>query len=149
MSTVDRFGATDMPAPLAYFLSHVHTDHTQGLETYQSSSFIYCSHATKALLLRLQKRPNRVNFDQGHVESKEFHFKHLKSLLRPLPLKTPCDIELTPQKRIRVTLYDVPDVASPPWPILTICAGQSLSGGGHVSYRRGPETHSLHRRHPR
>ncbi|KAJ5278817.1 hypothetical protein N7478_004189 [Penicillium angulare] len=60
------------PAPLACFLSHVHSDHLQGLESFRAP-FIYCSPATRE---------------------------------RPIPLNTPTDIELTPKKHVRVTLFD-------------------------------------------
>jgi DNA cross-link repair 1C protein len=55
----------------------------------------------------MEKYPNRKNYDQGFVEAKHYHFRHLKSALRPLPLDMPCEVHLTPQKRIRVTLFDV------------------------------------------
>ncbi|KAK1817188.1 hypothetical protein LTR12_008378 [Friedmanniomyces endolithicus] len=93
------------PPPLAYFLSHVHTDHTVGLETCKSS-FIYCSPATREILLRLQKFPHRMNFARGIVEKHEQHFKHLKKLLKPIPLETPTTIELSPGNTIRATLFD-------------------------------------------
>ncbi|KAK1080033.1 hypothetical protein LTR33_005883 [Friedmanniomyces endolithicus] len=93
------------PPPLAYFLSHVHTDHTVGLETCKSP-FIYCSPATREILLRLQKFPHRMNFARGIVEKHEQHFKHLKKLLKPIPLETPTTIELSPGNTIRVTLFD-------------------------------------------
>ncbi|KAK5737788.1 hypothetical protein LTR17_006436 [Elasticomyces elasticus] len=92
-------------APLAYFLSHIHTDHTVGLESCKSP-FIYCSPATREILLRLQKFPHRMNFAKGIVEKHEQHFKHLKKLLKPIPLETPTDVELSPGNTIRVTLFD-------------------------------------------
>ncbi|KAJ6000525.1 DNA repair metallo-beta-lactamase [Penicillium waksmanii] len=93
------------PAPLACFLSHVHSDHLQGLESFRAP-FIYCSSATRELLLRLEKFPHRMNFQKGILESRRLHYKHLSKLLRPIPLHTPTDIELTPRRRIRVTLFD-------------------------------------------
>ena len=56
---IDHFrkDATTKPA-LAYFLSHVHSDHLIGLETCKSP-FIYCSPATREILLRLEKYPVR------------------------------------------------------------------------------------------
>lgn len=36
----------ERPAPLACFLSHVHSDHLQGLESFRTP-FIYCSPATR------------------------------------------------------------------------------------------------------
>ncbi|KAF9883805.1 hypothetical protein FE257_002789 [Aspergillus nanangensis] len=67
----------DHPPPLACFLSHVHSDHLQGLESFRAP-FIYCSAATRELLLHIEKYPHH----------------------------TPTEIELTPRLKIRVTLLD-------------------------------------------
>ncbi|OGM49084.1 DNA repair protein [Aspergillus bombycis] len=96
---------TDRPPPLAGFLSHVHSDHLQGLESFRAP-FIYCSVATRELLLHIEKYPHRMNFSKGILESRRLHYKHLSKLLRPIPLNTPTMIELTPQLSIRVTLLD-------------------------------------------
>ncbi|OQE02551.1 hypothetical protein PENSOL_c002G08250 [Penicillium solitum] len=93
------------PAPLACFLSHVHNDHLQGLESFRAP-FIYCSPATRELLLRIEKYPHRMNFNKGILESRRLHYKHLAKLLRPIPLNTPTEIELTPRRHIKVTLFD-------------------------------------------
>ncbi|KAL4942428.1 hypothetical protein BDV06DRAFT_192197 [Aspergillus oleicola] len=92
-------------APQACFLSHAHSDHLQGLESFRSP-FIYCSAATKELLLRIEKYPHRMNFNNGILESRRLHYKHLSKLLRPIPLNTPTEIELTLKQSIRVTLFD-------------------------------------------
>ena len=93
------------PPPVACFLSHVHSDHLQGLESLKSP-FVYCSHATRKLLLTMEKYPHRMNFAKGLLESRVQTYKHLKTVLRPLPLETPTEIELTPIEKIRVTLFD-------------------------------------------
>ncbi|QSS56943.1 DNA repair protein [Histoplasma capsulatum var. duboisii H88] len=93
------------PAPLACFLSHVHSDHLQGLESLRAP-FIYCSAATREILLRLEKYPHRINFSKGILESRKQHYKHLSKLLRPIPLQVPTEIELSPRNNIRVTLFD-------------------------------------------
>ena len=51
---IDHFRSSgdDTRLPLALFLSHVHSDHLEGLESCKSP-FIYCSPATKEILLRL------------------------------------------------------------------------------------------------
>ncbi|KAL1988028.1 hypothetical protein VTN96DRAFT_1552 [Rasamsonia emersonii] len=95
----------DRPAPLVCFLSHVHSDHLQGLESLRSP-FIYCSAVTRELLLQIERYPHRMNFAKGILESRKQHYGHLAKLLRPIPLNTPTDIELTPRQRIRVTLLD-------------------------------------------
>ncbi|KAL3425052.1 artemis protein [Phlyctema vagabunda] len=91
--------------PLACFLSHVHSDHLTGLETLKSP-FVYCSAATKALLLRLERYPHRMNFAKGILESRKQHYKPLKTLLKTIPLETPTQIELAPGNHIQVTLFD-------------------------------------------
>ncbi len=91
--------------PLAGFLSHVHSDHLIGLESLKSP-FVYCSLATTELLLRLEKYPHRMNFAKGILETRKQHYKHLRNLLKPIPLNAPTNIELRPGKTIRVTLLD-------------------------------------------
>jgi len=97
-------GASTKPA-LAYFLSHVHSDHLVGLESCKSP-FIYCSPATRDILLRLEKYPHRMNFAKGVLETRKQTYRHLKNLLKAIPLETPTSIELCPGKKIRVTLFD-------------------------------------------
>ncbi|MCJ1378843.1 hypothetical protein MMC17_001942 [Xylographa soralifera] len=95
----------DKASPLACFLSHVHSDHLQGLESLKSP-FIYCSQGTRELLLRLEKFPHRMNFAKGILETRKVHYKHLERLLKTIPLSVPTDIELAPGRTIRVTLLD-------------------------------------------
>ncbi|KAL4928553.1 putative DNA repair protein [Aspergillus undulatus] len=104
--TIDYFRKNpDRPPPLACFLSHAHSDHFQGLESFRSP-FIYCSAATRELLLRIEKYPHRMNFNNGILESRRLHYKNLAKLLKPIPLNTPTEIDLTPRLSIRVTLLD-------------------------------------------
>lgn len=91
--------------PAACFLSHVHSDHLLGLETLKMP-FVYCSAATRRLLLKMEKYPHRINFSKGILEARKQTYKHLKLILRPLPLRTSVDIELRPNYHIRVTLFD-------------------------------------------
>ncbi|KAI0973361.1 artemis protein [Xylaria arbuscula] len=94
------------PPPLACFLSHVHSDHLAGLETFDRS-FIYCSAATKEILLRLEKSSVRLNYARGILEDpRQQTYKHLEKKLKPLPLDTPISIELLPGRTIQVTLLD-------------------------------------------
>ncbi|OOF97246.1 hypothetical protein ASPCADRAFT_46026 [Aspergillus carbonarius ITEM 5010] len=58
------------------------------------------------MLLRIEKYPHRMNFSKGILESRRLHYKHLSKLLRPIPLNTPTELELTPRLSIRVTLFD-------------------------------------------
>ena len=93
------------PPPLACFLSHVHSDHLRGLESFKSP-FIYCSAITRELLLRLEKYPHRMNFAKNILESRKQTYRHLKRLLRPIPLNTPTKIQLSNNSALRVTLFD-------------------------------------------
>ncbi|KAI0104956.1 hypothetical protein GGR51DRAFT_520439 [Nemania sp. FL0031] len=96
----------DFPPPLACFLSHVHSDHLAGLETFDGA-FIYCSAATKAILLRLEKSSVRLNYAKGILEDPGLQtYKHLEKKLKPLPLDTPTTIELLPGRSLQVTLLD-------------------------------------------
>ncbi|PNY29604.1 Spore wall maturation protein DIT1 [Tolypocladium capitatum] len=93
------------PLPLACFLSHVHSDHLAGLDSLWSP-FVYCSAATRAILLRLERYPCRINYAQGILEARQQTYKHLGKVLKPLPLETPTIIELQPGHHIQVTLFD-------------------------------------------
>ncbi|KAH7129977.1 artemis protein [Dactylonectria estremocensis] len=98
-----RYG--DAPPPLACFLSHVHSDHLAGLESLRSP-FVYCSAATREILLRLERYPCRINYAKGILEASKQTYKHLAKVLKPLPLDTPTTVELRPGHRIQVTLFD-------------------------------------------
>ena len=91
--------------PLAYFLSHAHSDHLVGLESCKSP-FIYCSPATRDILLRLEKYPHRMNFAKGILETRKQTYRHLKNLLKAIPLETPTILELSPGNEVRATLFD-------------------------------------------
>ncbi|ERF72132.1 hypothetical protein EPUS_02923 [Endocarpon pusillum Z07020] len=93
------------PPPLACFLSHIHSDHLQGLESLKAP-FVYCSVGTRNLLLQLEKYAHRMNFMRGVLESRKQHYKHLKLVLKAIPLECPTEIELSPLEKIRVTLFD-------------------------------------------
>ncbi|KAI5246008.1 hypothetical protein E4T42_06517 [Aureobasidium subglaciale] len=103
---IDNFtNYPDEPPPLACFLSHVHSDHLKGLESFKST-FVYCTAQTRELLLRLEKFPHRMNFAKGILESRKQTYRRLKNHIKPIPLETPTEIELAPGKSIRVTLFD-------------------------------------------
>ncbi|CAG9982505.1 unnamed protein product [Clonostachys byssicola] len=103
---IDHFRShSHLRPPLACFLSHVHSDHLAGLETLRSP-FVYCSAATRAILLRLERYPCRINYALGILETRQQTYKHLHKVLKPLPLDSPTCIELQPGHRIQVTLLD-------------------------------------------
>lgn len=68
---------------------------------------IYCSAATRAILLRLEKSSVRLNYAQGILEDPRLQtYKHLDKKLKPLPLDTPTTIHLHPGYSLQVTLLD-------------------------------------------
>ncbi|KAJ0307940.1 hypothetical protein COL516b_003915 [Colletotrichum fioriniae] len=58
------------------------------------------------MLLRLERYPCRINYAKGILEARVQTYKHLKNLLKPLPLETPTTLELAPGSHIQVTLFD-------------------------------------------
>lgn len=70
--------------PLACFLSHIHSDHIAGLDTFKGR-LVYCSAATRAMLLKLQRKASRINFAQGILEAEEITYKHQTNRLVGLP----------------------------------------------------------------
>ena len=104
---VDYFSTTaGAKPPRAHFLSHIHSDHLQGLDNDYTCPFIYCSAATREILLRLQTRAQRINFARGVIEQQEWWFNRLGSVVKALPLDAPVTIELAWGREIRVTLLD-------------------------------------------
>ncbi|RPA76265.1 hypothetical protein BJ508DRAFT_365159 [Ascobolus immersus RN42] len=106
--TIDYFRKRDEPLrpPKACFLSHIHSDHLQGLEGTGTSCFIYCSHITEQILLKLERRAHRVNMAKKIVERYEYTYSKLAGRLKPIPLETPTKIELGLHEYITVTLFD-------------------------------------------
>ncbi|KAI8945601.1 artemis protein [Xylaria longipes] len=97
---------SEFPPPLACFLSHVHSDHLAGLEAF-NGAFIYCSAATKAILLRLEKSSVRLNYARGILEDpRKQTYRHLEKKLKPIPLDTPTTIEIEPGRTMQFTLLD-------------------------------------------
>ena len=54
----------------------------------------------------MEKYPHRINFAKGILESRKQHYRHLKLVLRALPLHTSTELELGPKSKVRVTLID-------------------------------------------
>ncbi|KAK0617304.1 beta-lactamase-like protein [Immersiella caudata] len=145
----------DLRPPLACFLSHIHSDHLAGLESLRSP-FVYCSPATKEMLLRLERFPCRINYAKGLLEASVQRYKHLKNLLKPLPLETPTILELEPGNHVQVTLFNANhcpgavmflleghgkavlytgDIRSEPWFVNTIARSPAL-----IEYTHGLKT---------
>jgi DNA cross-link repair 1C protein len=105
---IDYFRADSDPSsspPLAFFLSHVHSDHLLGLEM-KSKIFTYCTPATRDILLRLEKYPHRMNFAKGILETRIQSYRHRKDLMKAIALEVPTEIELAPGRKIQVTAFD-------------------------------------------
>ncbi|KAK8131822.1 artemis protein [Apiospora sp. TS-2023a] len=103
---IDYFRLRARPQPPRLcLLSHVHSDHLAGLETLRGP-FVYCSAATREILLRLERYPCRINYAKGTLEARKQTYKHLKHILKPIPLETPTQLELWPGKYVQVTLFD-------------------------------------------
>ncbi|KAG2208318.1 hypothetical protein INT47_006174, partial [Mucor saturninus] len=77
--SIDHFITTDTPKH--YILSHVHKDHTQGLENINFNQSIYCTEQTALLLPLLENRT-----------TKQLMYKHLKQYLIPIPYHQPMTI---------------------------------------------------------
>ncbi|KAK4249413.1 beta-lactamase-like protein [Corynascus novoguineensis] len=67
---------------------------------------VYCSAATKAMLLRLERYPCRINYADGILEARVQRYRHLRNLLKPIPLDTPTLLELEPGNHLQVTLLN-------------------------------------------
>ncbi|CCG82132.1 Predicted protein [Taphrina deformans PYCC 5710] len=112
---IDYFRPRSKSAPpvLAYLLSHVHSDHLQGLENKDfSGALIYCSQATKNLLLRIQERNVRVKYARSEVDRKVLKYAHLvqrrgkqRDILRTIPLHRPTKLTVG-RDQLTVTLFD-------------------------------------------
>lgn len=83
----------------AGFLSHCHEDHLDGLATFNLP--VYCSDATKELILRLKTRNERANTQVTSTP----RFAHLRSNLVALPMNTPTKI-LVGKVEVNVTLIE-------------------------------------------
>lgn len=85
---VDYFRNVVNDPPLACFLSHIHSDHLAGLDTFRGR-LVYCSPATRAMLLKLQRKASRINFAQRILEAEEITYKHQRNRLVSSPSPSP------------------------------------------------------------
>jgi DNA cross-link repair 1C protein len=54
----------------------------------------------------MEKYSHRMNFANGIREARKQHYRHLRPVLKALPLETSTEIELNPKTKIQVTLFD-------------------------------------------
>ncbi|KAK9477886.1 hypothetical protein V1514DRAFT_282006, partial [Lipomyces japonicus] len=110
---IDHFKFNDdRPPPKACFLSHMHSDHLDGLASSYGGPYIYCSAATKRIVLQLEKRTSRINKLTNITQHGQRQYRHLGpeggcDVFKELPLNAPVKIQLDPKQQITVTLIDV------------------------------------------
>lgn len=95
---VDHFAVRrDRPPVRAYLLSHVHSDHLIGLARNFTGPLIYCTQATKELLLELQTRKHRLDYERGDIPARVYRYRSLRGqahrYLRAIPLNAPTPID--------------------------------------------------------
>ncbi|KAK7202760.1 beta-lactamase-like protein [Myxozyma melibiosi] len=84
----------------------MHSDHLQGLEGY-NGPLIYCSAATKSIVLMLEKKTVRLQGLREGIEMENRRmYAHLEKVMRVIPYDTPTTIDLDAQKTITVTLTE-------------------------------------------
>lgn len=123
-------GQTHFDKPLLYLLTHIHTDHLKGLDRPGITAPIYCSHATKQLLLKYERQKTRIEKDRHGVQTKYIGvvrpYAHLRvtdnhanaiskvsglqssslDLLHPLLYNVPTKVQYTPTSTVTLTLIE-------------------------------------------
>ncbi|KZT43783.1 hypothetical protein SISSUDRAFT_996763 [Sistotremastrum suecicum HHB10207 ss-3] len=119
---VDEFAdpySPDFTHPSLHLLTHVHTDHTNGLAAKSFNSRVVCSIDTKKMLLNAEECNDRIAFDEGLIAQRVRPFGQLctirpgaetslgsRDLLCALPLHEPTEFELEDKERVTITLID-------------------------------------------
>ncbi|SPO20292.1 uncharacterized protein UTRI_00691_B [Ustilago trichophora] len=123
-------GQTHFDKPLLYLLTHIHTDHLKGLDRPGITAPIYCSAATKELLLKYERQKTRIEKDRDGTHTKNISvvrpYAHLRvtedhatakaklsgfqssslDLLQPLPYNIPTKVQYTPMSTVTLTLIE-------------------------------------------
>lgn len=119
------------PHPTIQLLTHIHIDHLEGLNTpSHNGAPIYCSAATKEMLLRLEPAASRKARDRGQHTMGEggrkrpyawlrrtpqqsaaiWQFRGIRvaphDFLHALPFNTPTEVPYLPGVKVRITLLD-------------------------------------------
>ncbi|EGG05775.1 uncharacterized protein MELLADRAFT_77991 [Melampsora larici-populina 98AG31] len=100
-----------------YLLSHIHSDHTNGLNTFNDQDlFIYCSFITKETILNTKTFNQRypLKSTSPSKKSKEYKFENLQQhpFLKAISLRKPTEIILKPTENpdenqtCCITLFD-------------------------------------------
>ncbi|KAJ1032360.1 hypothetical protein NDA18_000846 [Ustilago nuda] len=121
---------THFDKPLLYLLTHIHTDHLKGLDRPGTTAPIYCTHATKQLLLKYERQKTRIEKDCDGTHTKHIGvvrpYAHLRvsdthanakaklsgyqstslDLLQPLPYNVPTKVQYTPKSSVMLTLIE-------------------------------------------
>ncbi|KAJ7457182.1 hypothetical protein B0H11DRAFT_1925119 [Mycena galericulata] len=109
--------------PALHLLSHTHSDHINGLQAKSFGYTVICSHDAKEMLLRHEVFLERSLHEHEYRAETTRTYSHLKvdpliypdgsmyytgsrDLLRPLPLNTPTEIELSNDESVTITLFD-------------------------------------------
>ncbi|KIK82104.1 hypothetical protein PAXRUDRAFT_154539 [Paxillus rubicundulus Ve08.2h10] len=126
---VDNFTDTidDLPPPYnrpaLHLLTHTHSDHIAGLAAKSFAYRVICSPDAKEMLLRHEVYAERSLHDHEYRTEKKRTFGHLKiepyvmpngqkfytgsrDLLRPVPLNTPTEFDVSDNETVTITLLD-------------------------------------------
>ncbi|CDW98096.1 hypothetical protein [Sporisorium scitamineum] len=123
-------GQTHFDKPLLYLLTHIHTDHLKGLDRPGITAPVYCSTATKQLLLKYERQKTRIEKDRDATHTNNIGvvrpYAHLRvtdeqataraklsgyqstslDLLHPLPFNVPTKVQYTPTSSVTLTLIE-------------------------------------------
>ncbi|KAJ6563586.1 beta-lactamase-like protein [Mycena vulgaris] len=122
---VDEFSTlvSQETVPALHLLSHTHSDHITGLQAKSFGYTVICSYDAKEMLLRHEVYAERSLHEHDYRAEVTRTYSHLKvdpliypdgskyytgsrDLLRPLPLNTPTEIELSNDESVTITLFD-------------------------------------------
>ncbi|KAF9941318.1 hypothetical protein BGZ67_005369 [Mortierella alpina] len=92
------------PRVCVYLLSHVHSDHLQGLAVKAWDAPIYCSQITAVWLPMLATRSKQTAFASGQDNVLQRKYAHLARYMRPLATDVPHYLDLGNGRRARLNL---------------------------------------------
>ncbi|KAI0059573.1 hypothetical protein BV25DRAFT_1860161 [Artomyces pyxidatus] len=123
---VDEFSSppTLTTTPALYLLTHTHSDHVNGLAAKSFASTVVCSHDGKEMLLRQETHyaralkamdltaETRLSKTYGHLKIPPLRiggwvdYQGSRDLLKPYPLNSPAEFELSANETVTITLLD-------------------------------------------